>query len=136
MTIDMFESLSETFPIVFGNWEGMDRFYVQVMEPAAKLATTLRGSCSTYLFHISEIPFPKFKPLTIDLIKNNRVIDAKTTMTLKPNSGMVADKYGVFGKCIIMLEPVLYRVNKGKEDSTLRQALYLVQLDHPLAKGK
>ena len=57
-------------------------------------------------------------------------------MTLKPTTGVVADKNGVFGKCIIMLEPQLYRINKGKEDSTLRQGVYLVQLDHPIAKRK
>lgn len=135
MTLDMFESLSETFPIVFGNSEAMNRFRVQVMEPASKLATTLRGSCSTYLFQIAKSPFPKFNSLTMNLIRNNCMIDAKTRMTLKPNTGMVADKHGVLGKCIIMLEPELYRVNEDKEDSKLRRGTYLVGLDHPIAKS-
>ena len=62
------------------------------------------------------------------------MIDIKTRMTLKPNTGVVADKNGVFGKCVIMLEPVLYRVNEGKKDSTLRQGAFLVELDHPITK--
>ena len=136
MTMDMFESLSGTLPIVFGNPESMKRFHEQIMQPASKLATTLRASCSTYWFQIAETPFPKFNPLTTNLIRTNRMIDLKTRMTLKPNAGLVADENGVFGKLIMMLEPGLYRVNKGKEDSTLRPCVYLVELDHPITKRK
>ncbi len=136
MTMDMFRSLSQTFPVVFGNWDSMKRFHEQVMEPASKLAVMLRGSCSAYWFHITEAPFLNFKPLTTNQIKANCMIDVKTRMTLKPNTGVVADKNGVFGKCIIMLEPTLYRVNKGKEDSELRQGVFLVELDHPITKRK
>ena len=136
MTMDMFESLSETFPVVFGNLESMNTFYEQVMQPALKLAITLQGACSTYCFDIAESPFTKFKPLTTDQIKDHCMIDIKTRMTLKPNAGVVADENGVFGRCIMMLEPGLYRINKGKEDSTLRQRVYLVELDHPIRKRK
>ncbi|KAK0514032.1 hypothetical protein JMJ35_003754 [Cladonia borealis] len=136
MTMSMSESFSETFPVVFGNSERMERFHIQVMEPASKLATTLRESCSTYWFHITETPFLEFKPLTANQIKSNCMVDIKTRMTLKPNTGVVADKNGVCGKCIIMLEPVLYRVNEGKKDSTLRKGAFLVELDHPITKRK
>ncbi len=136
MTMDMFESLSKTFPVVFGNWESMKRFHELVMQPASKLAITLQGSCSTYWFRLAEAPFQEFRPLTTDLIKDYRMIDIKTRMTLKPNTGVVADKNDVFGKCIIMLEPILYRANKGREDSTLRQGVFLVELDHPITKSK
>ena len=136
MTMDMFASLSETFPVVFGDMESMNRFHEQVMQPASKLAITLQGSCSIYCFHITKAPFSKFKPLTTNRIKNNCMIDVKTRMTIKPNTGVVADESGVFGKFIMMLEPGLYRVNKGKEDSTLRQPVYLVELDHPITKRK
>ena len=134
MTVNMFKYLSETFPVVFGNPESMQRFHEQVMQPALKLATTLRGSCSTYRFSIAQAPFQKFEPLTTNMLKDNCMIDVKTRIHLKPNTGVVADKNDVFGRCIIMLEPVLYRVNKGKEDSTLRQGAFLVELDHPIAK--
>ena len=120
MTVNMFKYLSETFPVVFGNPGSMERFHEQVMQPASKLATKLRGSCSTYRFYIPEAPFQKFQPFTTDMLKDNCMIDVKTRMTLKPNTGVVSDKNGVFGKCVIMLEPILYRVNKGKKDSTLR----------------
>ena len=136
MTMDMFESLSETFPVVFGDLERMKRFQDQVMQPASKLAITLRGSCSTYCFHITGTPFPRFKPLTTNRIRDECMIDVKTRMTLKPNTGVVADESGVFGKFIMMLEPGLYRVNKGKEDSTLRRGVFLVELDHPITKRK
>ena len=57
-------------------------------------------------------------------------------MTLKPNTVVVADQNGVFGKFIIMLEPTLYRVNMGKKDSILRQDVFLVELDHPITKRR
>lgn len=134
MTMDMFESLSETLPVVFGNPESMKRFHEQIMQPASKLATILQASCSTYCFQIAEVPFPNFKPLTTDHIKGNGMIDIRTRMTLKPNAVVVADDNGVFAKCIMMLEPELYRVNKDKMDSKLRQGMYLVELDHPITK--
>ena len=134
--MDMFESLSETLPIVFGNPESMKRFHKQIMQPASKLATTLQASCSNYCFQIAEAPFPKFDPLTTNHIQSNGMIDVKTRMTLKPNTGVVADDNGVIGKFIMMLEPGLYRVNKGKEDSTLRQGVFLVELHHPITKRK
>ena len=136
ITMDMFESLSETLPVVFGNLESMDRFHEQIMQPASKLATTLRASCSTYRFQIAEAPFPNFKPVTTNFIKTNSMIDVKTRMTLKPNTSVVADENGVFGKCIMMLEPTLYRVSKDKRNSKLRQGAYLVELDHPITKRK
>ena len=136
MTVNMFKYLSETFPVVFGNLANMGSFYEQVMQPASKLATKLRASCSTYGFYFAGAAFEKFEPLTTTMLKDHCMIDVKTRMTLKPNTGVVADKNGVFGKCIIMLEPALYRVNKGKEHSILRQGVFLIELDHPITKRK
>ena len=136
MTKDLFKSLSVIFPVVFGDLESMKRFHVQVMQPASKFAITLQGSCSNYWFGITEYLLQDFRPLTTDMIKDYRMIDFKTRMPLKPNTGVVADKNGVFGKCIIQLEPQLYRINTGKEPYVLRQGVYLVELDHPITKCK
>ena len=136
MTVDMFKNLSETFPVVFGKMASLGSFYEQVMQPASKLAIKLRASCSTYGFCFPGAAFEKFEPVTTTMLKDHCMIDVKTRMTLKPNTGVVADKNGVFGKCIIMLEPGLYRVNKGKEHSILRQDAILIELDHPITKRK
>ena len=106
------------------------------MQPASKLATTLQASCSDYWFQIDEAPFAKSEPLKLNHIHSNVMIDVKTRVSLKPNTGVVADDNGVLGKCIMMLEPELYRINKEKGDSILRQGVYLVKLDHSITKRK
>ena len=103
------------------------------MRPAAKLAAEIQTSASNYNFSIPESPLTNFKPVMADYLNSVKMVDIKSGRHLKPDSAVLGDKDGILGKIIICLEPGLYRAIKGKE-TTLRQALYLVELNHPLGK--
>ena len=132
----MFESLSQTFPKLFGNPGCCERFYHQVMISAAKLGSKIQTSSSIYKLQMAENPAARFGKLKTEFIKQYSLLDNWTRITLKSTSAVVADEEGVFGQIVIPLEPGLYRVNQGKEDTTLRKEVYLVELDEPLVKRK
>lgn len=134
ITTQMFETLSQIFPIMFGNSESRLRFYGQVMGPAAKFATQLRVSSSMYKLALGNDPFSNWLPLTPKFLKLYALVDIKTRGTLKPNSTVSTDREGVFGKIVILLEPGLYRHLNGGEEIELRQQAFLVDLHHPLKK--
>lgn len=90
-------------------------------------------STSDYVFPIPKSRGTKVKPAIKDFLEVHKMVDSKSGRQLKPDSAVVADKDGSIGKIIICLEPGLHRVVKGKE-TTLRPAMYLVELNHPLGK--
>ena len=134
MNSHLFQELGRTFPKMFARSDSMIRFYQQVLKPAANVATTIRTSASTYAYPIAETPFRKWGPLGLEHMKTYKMLDMKTGSYLKPNAAVVADEQGIIGKFIIPLEPGLYRTKEGKDETTLRPVLYLVKLDHPVAK--
>ena len=133
LNYDLIGELSKNLPILFSGRERIRRFYGQVMRPAAKLAAKIQTSALNYIFDMPESPLTDFKPLIADYLKLDKMTDIRTGKHLKPGSAVVGDKDGVIGKIVICLEPCLYRVIKGKQ-TTLRQGVYLVELDHPLGK--
>lgn len=62
------------------------------------------------------------------------MIDVQTRKSLKPNSAVVPDSSSNFGSAILQLEPSLERINEGREDMTLRSAVWLIRLDRPLQR--
>ena len=115
--------------------DSMERFYQQVLEPAAKVATMIQTSASTYRYSMSDHPFRKWEPLSLRHMKTHRMLDIKNGSYLKANAAVVADEQGIIGKFIIPLEPGLYRMKEGKDETRLRQVTYLVELNHPVAKS-
>ena len=112
----------------------MIRFYLQVLMPAAKVATTFRTSTSTYKYAMADNPFQDWPPLGLRHMKTHKMLDLKNGSYLKPNAAVVADEEGTIGKFIIPLEPGLYRTKRGGDETTLRPVIHLVELNHPVAK--
>lgn len=134
MNNELFQTLGRTFPILFARRDNMERFYQQVLEPAAKVATTIRISGSTYTYFMADTPFCNWAPLGLGHMKKHKMLDVKNGSYLKSNAAFVADKQGNIGKIIIPLEPGLCRTKEGKDETTLRPEMYLVELNHPVAK--
>lgn len=129
----LFKELSEALPTLFSGMQTHATFYDRVLLPAVKLANTVRMSTSDYVLSIPELPFTAHKPIITDLLKVHKMLDLESGRHLKPDSAVVANKDGVIGDFVLCLEPGLSRVIKGKE-TTLRQAIFLVKLNHPLGK--
>ena len=129
----LFKELSEALPILFSGMQTHATFYEQVLFPAVKLANTVRMSTSDYVLSNPKLPVTTHEPIITDLLKVHKVLDFESGRHLKPDSAVVADKDGVIGDFVLCLEPGLSRVIKGKE-TTLRQAIFLVKLNHPLGK--
>lgn len=133
MNSRLFKELSKSLPNLFSGPQSHATFYDQVLLPAVKLANTIRMSTSDYVFSIQESPIKKFRPVITESLEMHKMINFKSGKQLKPDSAVVADEDGIIGDFIIGLEPGLYRVIKGK-DTTLRQGMFLVELNHPLGK--
>ena len=82
----LFRDLSKTLPILFISRETSIRFYLQVLVPAVKLATTVQTSASRYAFTFQKTVFIQFKPLTPSWFKIHKIVDIKTGKSLKPYS--------------------------------------------------
>lgn len=134
MNEQLFKELGWIFPKLFARRNSMTRFYQQVLQPAAKVAMTIRTSASTYTYSMAGNPFHTWVPLGVRHMTTHRMLDVKNGSYLKPNAAVVADKDGIIGKFIIPLEPGLYRIKEGKDKTTLLPVMYLVELNHPVAK--
>ena len=106
-----------------------------MLEPAAKVATTIQTSASAYRYSIADQPFGNWEPVSLRHMKMHRMLDIKNGRFLKPDAAVVADKQGNIGRFIIPLEPGLYRTNEGKDETKLRPEMFLVELSHPVAKS-
>lgn len=113
----------------------MESFYQQVLEPAAKVATMIQTSASTYRYSMSDHPFRYWEPLGLRHMKTHTMLDIKNGGYLKANAAVIADNQGNIGKFIIPLEPGLYRMKDGKMEKILRPVTYLVELNNPVAKN-
>ena len=128
----MFKELVKALPALFTGPQAHATFNEQVMMPTVNLAN-LMGMSSTYGFTITESPLTRFKSATQDLLKVHRMVDSGSGRPITPDSSVVVDKDGTFGKLILCLEPGLYRQRKGKE-TLLQQETFLVELHQPLPK--
>lgn len=131
---DLIGRLADFFPIVRGKHESKKRLYNQVLLPAAELATKINGSLSTYSLAM-EIRHPfQSRVLLADHLEVYRLVDIRTRKTLKPESGVTADRKGRIGTVIMPLEPALSRVNTDGKRVELRPDTLLIQLIYPLKK--
>lgn len=128
-TWDLFQSLSAIFPNLFRG-EAVQRFHHQVTMPATTMVSKLQGLASAYSFDMVRSTLFNWQPLTRDDLKKVIAIDFETGKTLKPSRATVSDREGVIGVFILPLEPSLYRMNEGVGDTSLRQATWLVKVDH------
>ncbi len=137
ITTDLFESLSEIFPIIMNNHESMMRLYWQIMQPAAKLAVKVQVSVSTYRFRrtLTKNPLMHYV-IGVSHLQANKFIDITTNKTLKPDSAVIPNKDGNIGQALMLLEPALVRLDQNDKDIDLRKAVYLVELDAPIRKRR
>ncbi|MCJ1244452.1 hypothetical protein MMC30_001650 [Trapelia coarctata] len=136
---EIFRVLEQIFPIVRGQRESFMRLYERIIVPAIKLAIDIQVSSALYRFlpdSLEELVLECGK-VRIDALKQVGMIDVKTRKTLRLDSPVVADEQGYIGKLLFLVEPQLLRRNDVPEKTTyLRQAMYLVELFHPLEKRK
>ena len=83
---------------------------------------------------MADISFHDWPPLGLRHMETHKMLNIKNGGYLKPNAPVVADEQGIMGKFIMPLEPGLYRKKGGGDEMTLRPEVYLVDLDHPVAK--
>ena len=135
LTTYLLGALSKTFPIVNRQRESMMKLYRQVILPAAELAVKIQVSVSIYEFQpsLARHPLMQFR-VDMQHLLFNQFIDITTNKTLKPNSGVIADKDGWIGEAWMYLEPGLVRLDPGKKDTELRKPIYLVGLYEPVDK--
>ena len=119
----------------------MVRLREQVVLPAVDFATRIQLSASTYGFNPDPggNPFEGYREkvaLGPKLLHDYKIIDVHSRKTLKPDSPVVLDKNGSFGYVVMQVEPGLMRVNEGKDNTTLRQPVFLTKLHQPLGKRK
>lgn len=91
----MKDTLFRDVSILFTRRETSIRFYLQVLVPAAKLATTIQTSASKYAF-----VFQKSHPIQAShsiLVIIHKIIEIKTGKCLKPVSAIVPDELESFG---------------------------------------
>lgn len=120
----------------FTRLDSMESFYQQVLEPAAKVATMIKTSASTYKYFLPDQPFQKRIPLVLTHMEKYKMLDIKNGSYLKANAAVIADKQGNIGKCIIPLEPGLYRTKEGQGQTLLLSVTCLVELNHPVVKSR
>ena len=119
----------------------MVRLREQVLLPAVEFATKIQLSTSTYVFtpEPPKNPFHGFQeqvPVSTSVLQNFKFVDVRTRKTLKPDSAVIADEDGFFGDVLMQVEPGLSRENDGKENTPLRQSIFLVDLYKPLGKRR
>lgn len=134
ITERLIDTLSAFFPVVRGNHESKKRLFNQVIVPSADLAFKINGSVSRYKF-IMETDAPlQPEHVYLDYVRYHRLINVKSRKTLKPDSGLTADREGRIGTRIMPLEPELRRVDADGKTVELRQDSHLVHLHQPLIK--
>ena len=131
----LLRKLFMALPVLFSGPQTHATFYDQVLHPAVKLANAIRMSTTDYVISIPESLTINSRPVAVakDMLERHKIVDSKSGKQLKPNSALVVDKDGVIGNFIVLLEPTLYRVIKGKE-TNLHLGTILVELNHPLPK--
>ena len=119
----------------------MVRLHQQVLLPAVEFATKIQLSASTYNFtpKPAKNPFEGFQEqfhINTNQLQEFKLLDVHSRKTLKPDSAVMVDENGFFAYVLMPVEPGLSRENEGKESTPLRQAIFLVDLYHPLGKRK
>ena len=130
----LLNKLFTALPVLFSRPQTYATFYDQVLYPAVKLANAIRMSTTDYVVSIPEsLLIKNSRPvaITMDMLERHKIVDFKSGKQLKPNTALVVDKDGVIGNFIVLLEPSLYRVSKGRL-TNLHLGTILVELNHPL----
>lgn len=134
----IFDEVVKYLPIIKKDRERLQELFDKVIDPAVKLATTIRTSPTTYKFTPK---IEKFFPFdncifTQQQLSDFKLVDIATGKTLKPDSPIQPNEQGQIGTEIMVLAPALYRCDPGSSALLLVKEVVLVQLFSPLGRRR
>ena len=107
---------------------------MEVIMPAMEFEFMIHTSFHAYHFGDAGIAFEK-QEVDVDSLAERKCTDVDTGKKLTPASPVVADEKGSIGEEVLVIEPMLYRM-EGDKLLNLRPGHHLIELYHPLKRRR